>query len=306
MRPKILLVGCGDWGKYCARDLLALDVELSVVAKTDRSISNAKNLGVEQIFPSINDAKGDFQGAVVVTPLETHYSVIKELLQKFPKIQIFSEKELTSSETEALDLYTNHSEQISVMHKWCYHTGILQLKKLIGRKDLGKLIGITLERHAWGNTHDTVSPVWTLLPHDLSIAHELLGYIPEIRAAVMDKPLKHIHGMNILAGDSPWLRISASDHHPHRERTMLLHFENALAYLPDAMADTITIKFYPGDYFSSGGTVEEIKFQPNMPLFDELAHFVKFLSGDAAKPKSPISVSLEIIKAINKAIQLAS
>jgi predicted dehydrogenase len=265
-----------------------------------------RNLEIKKIFSSVEHAEGEFDGAVVVTPLETHYSVIRELLKKYPSIQIFSEKELTSSEAEALELESNYADQISVMHKWCYHTGIQELKKLVGRKDIGKLLGVSLERHGWGNTHDTVSPIWTLLPHDLSIVHELLGYIPEIRAAVMDKPKEYIHGLNIIAGDKPWVTISVSDHHPHRERTALLHFENAIAYLPDAMADTITIKFYPADYFASGGAVEEIKFDPNMPLFDELKHFVKFLSGEASKPKSPVSVSVEIIRAIHKAIELAS
>jgi predicted dehydrogenase len=306
MGRKILLVGCGSWGKLCARDLLALDVDLFVIARSQNSINNAKSLGISQILPSIEKAPEEFHGAVVATPLDTHYTVIKQLLNKFPKIQIFSEKELTASETEALELDLNYSEQISIMHKWCYHTGIQELKKLIGRQDLGKLIGLTLERHGWGNTHDTVSPIWTLLPHDLSIVHELLGYIPEVRAAVMDKPREFIHGINIIAGEKPWVRISASDHQPQRERTMLLHFEKGLAYLPDAMADTITIKFYPGDSFSGGGAIEEIKFQPNMPLFDELAQFVEFLSGDAPKPKNPVSVSIEIIKAINQAIKLAS
>jgi predicted dehydrogenase len=45
MKPKILLVGCGNWGKFCARDLISLDVDLSIVAQSDSSIGHAKELG---------------------------------------------------------------------------------------------------------------------------------------------------------------------------------------------------------------------------------------------------------------------
>lgn len=44
-RPHVGLVGCGNWGRHILRDLLALDCDVTVVARSEASRARARDGG---------------------------------------------------------------------------------------------------------------------------------------------------------------------------------------------------------------------------------------------------------------------
>ena len=63
---------------------------------------------------------------------------------------------------------------------------------------------------ALGHAYSDVNAVWILAPHDLSIALEVLGQVPEPRSAVPELVGGELAGLTAVLGDSPWLVVEVS------------------------------------------------------------------------------------------------
>src|SRR5262245_44244060 len=54
-RVSVALVGCGAWGRFILRDLISLGCEVSVVARSERSIANAQEGGASTVVAAIDE-----------------------------------------------------------------------------------------------------------------------------------------------------------------------------------------------------------------------------------------------------------
>ena len=129
---KIGLIGCGNWGKYILRDLVSLDCQVSVVARSEKALQNAAQYGAKAVFDSVENLPIQ-EGYVICTPAITHFDIIQRLTAKAPKTPIFVEKPLCINVLEAQQLSQQLPDTLFVMDKWRYHRGILALKELIHR-----------------------------------------------------------------------------------------------------------------------------------------------------------------------------
>ena len=301
---KIALIGCGNWGKYILRDLLSLGAEVQVVARSTSSINNAKQLGINKIVNSISELDSP-DGVVVATTIGSHYQVIKETLTLFPDAIIFCEKPLTDSQDHALDLLENYSNQVFVMDKWRYHKGIIKLRELYHSGKYGKLIGIATTRLSMSNPHQDADAVWVLLPHDLSIVYEILGFLPESRLAIAETHQQYFESLTAILGKDPWVHINVSARSTRRERRIELRFENHILVLKDGYASEIEIYGWDPVKQEIANEIEKIAFADEMPLLAELKSFLDYINKTGPTPKSSLAEATQVVKVITELMQMA-
>src|SRR3990172_4237793 len=100
-RCAIGLIGCGRWGRNILRDLVSLDCEVVVVARSESSRSNARERGAAAICGMIDDLP-PVAGLVVATSSPSHAEVVRALLER--NVPIFVEKPMTVDAASAARL----------------------------------------------------------------------------------------------------------------------------------------------------------------------------------------------------------
>ena len=301
MPPRVALVGCGRWGRHVLRDLVALGCETVVVARSETSTRAAIEGGAGAVVRSVGEIP-EVAGAVVVTPTTTHAEVVDELVDR--DIPIYVEKPLTDDPQSAADLAARAPGRLFVMHKWRYHPGVEALSWIARSRELGPVSGVKTTRVGWGNPHGDVDGVWMLAPHDISILLEILGTIPEPRAARAETVGALVTGLVGLLGDDPWGAIEVSIAHSDRRREIRVICEDGIAVLPDPYADHVLIT--RGELMGPNASPQSERrgISTELPLLRELRAFVEHLGG-GEPPKSSAKEAADEVAAIGRLRELA-
>lgn len=144
------LVGCGNWGRHILRDLVALDCEVPVVARSRESIARAEEGGAATIVEDIASLP-NLDGVVVATSTSTHAAVLGEVLGH--DVPVFCEKPLTNDPVAAAHLAARAPDRLFVMDKWRYHAGVGELAAIVRERRLGQVAGVRTVRVGWGTSH---------------------------------------------------------------------------------------------------------------------------------------------------------
>ncbi|MGY8771586.1 MAG: Gfo/Idh/MocA family protein [Pirellulales bacterium] len=297
------LIGCGRWGGHILRDLKSLNCIVSVVAPSEKSVTNAQERNADFVVASIEVLDcSTIDGFIVASPTATHSDVIKQIaIEGKP---IFTEKPLTNSLQTARELVESHGELIFVMDKWKYHSGITKLRELISSGDYGAVKRINLKRIQWKTPHKDVDPVWILMPHDISIAQYLLDQTPQALFATGQKlnsdSLSSLHA-TLCVGDINIIIEVAGDT-VCTERSVHVVCERGSLWLPCSDSDHL---LFQQDSNVFNGSPESIPFEPNMPLFDEVKTFVNYLSNPNVRVQSTATEALENVELIEQLRALA-
>lgn len=291
-RKRVLaLVGCGRWGANILRDLVSLGCEVHVVADSEASRERAIAGGAASFRVRVEDLPA-VAGAVVAVPTVSHAEIIRRLMPR--DIPIFVEKPMTPDAREARQLAAELPDRLFVMDKWRYHPGVEALRDIARSGELGPVIGLSTCRLDWGSSHADVDAVWILAPHDLSIALEILGHIPEPRAAVAEAGPNGLRSLSAILGSDPWLRVEVSELYPRKRREVRLHLRGGTATLGDGYDEHLDIARRGP---AGAALVEKRSVGGGMPLFRELEAFVGHLEGGPA-PKSSAADGAEVVSVI--------
>ena len=306
-KTKILLVGCGHWGKNILRDLKNLGCEVIVASDSETGNQNAKDGKADLIIRSISEVS-NIDGAVVAVNTANHYRVINEILAIHgSSLPVFCEKPLCNNVDEAFELAQKAPHNLFMMDKWRYHNGILELTKLAKEEKFGKVKGIKLSRNGWGVPHKDVNCIWILLPHDLTITLEILGYIPEAKFAQIDKTQNGIHGMTgWLSNPEYWVSFEISERFLGYKREIIVYFENGIAQLTGSYENNIDIFATTRSDLNKKPNPQSVKIKNNMPLFTELKSFINYVNGKESSPKSSAIEGYQVVKRIQELIDLAN
>ena len=288
------LVGCGRWGRFILRDLVALGCDTWTVVHSAESAENARTYGAHRIVESIAALPRDLAGYVVAVPTVHHAAVVQALLDR--ERPIFVEKPMTPDLASAQDLVRKAGERLFVMHKWRHHPGIEAMAAMIRNGTLGRLRMIKTRRNQWGLPHTDVDAVWILLPHDLSIVLHFLNALPEPVWAVGEQRAKDwFVSLAGQLGHDPAVFVEVSAHTPLKERGVVLSFEEGALMMADPLADHILLR--RSDAGEMGAPVEKIPVSTEYPLLRELRAFVGHLHG-GPPPYSSAEDGLRIVEMI--------
>jgi predicted dehydrogenase len=271
------LVGCGVWGAHVLRDLRSLACDVRVVARSPDSVRRAKNGGATAIVSDLTEL-GDIHGVVVVTPIATHASVVEQVLRL--DVPIFVEKPLCDDAADATRLAEEGAGRIFVMDKWRYHPGVGALAELARSHVLGSARELRTMRVQPSNRH-TEDCSWVLTPHDLAIATEILGGLPEpVRASAEWEDDRVLSLQAELERDGVVHSLEVSERAPVNRRRIELVFEDGAAVLEGGWDEYVTVTRH-------SGRAKRVEATGELPLLAELRAFVGFLAGGPA-PRSSV------------------
>jgi predicted dehydrogenase len=141
------------------------------------------------------------------------------------------------------------------------------------------VLGLRSTRAQWGNPHRDVDVTWTLTPHDLSIALEVLGHIPRPRAAFAERAGGEVTSLVGLLGGGPWMVVEVSSRYPKFRREVRLPCRDGVAVLTDGYSEHVSVSRWTGGATLMEAPAELRPFPQEMPLLAELRAFAGHLRG---------------------------
>lgn len=290
-------IGCGEWGAHVLRDLRSLGCDVQVVARSQDSRKRASDGGAAAVVSDVGSLTG-LDAIVVVTPIVSHASVIGEALDH--DVPVFVEKPLCDDAAAADRLEALAHDRLFVMDKWRYHPGVRELARIASSGELGRVVGIHTRRVTLGHRSTDVNTVWVHAPHDLAIALDVLGEVPEPRSAVPELVGGELVGLTAVFGEAPWMVLEVSTIAPGHRRELRLVCEEGVAQLDGGYAEAVVVG-RAGSIHED--TVERRPIHGELPLLAELRAFVEHLHG-GPPPLSSAADGVVIVERIAEMIAL--
>jgi predicted dehydrogenase len=286
------LAGCGRWGVHILRDLRVLGCEVPVVARSESSVARARDGGASAVVADVSLLR-NVDGIVVATPTSSHAVVVEAALDH--GVPVFVEKPLCADAARAARLSELAGDRLFVMDKWRYHPGVLELAAIARSERLGPVHGLATTRVGWGRPHDDVDSAWHLAPHDLAIALEILGRVPEpVYAVGLASGDDVLHVEATLDAGPVWHTLTVSTRTPEYRRSVELLCADGTATLGGGWDTHVTI-------VRAGAEAEgeRVETPGELPLLAELRVFVEHLGG-GPPPKSNGQEGAEVVAVIER------
>lgn len=177
---RIAVLGCGLWGRNLVRELVAVGIAPQVADPCAAAREEAIRLGAAGVSEDVDRLDG-VDAYFVATPASTHADVVLRLAAEDKPI--FLEKPMALALPDAQRMAEAAGPRLFVLHVWRYHPAIRTMAKRLAAGAVGRPTWIASRRLNWTSPRTDCDPVWTLLPHDLSIFLELTGSLPPARTA---------------------------------------------------------------------------------------------------------------------------
>jgi predicted dehydrogenase len=271
---EIGLIGCGAWGRRILSELRELDCHTVVFDPSER----AQRAAIEEgAIHAGSQVAGKADGWIIASPASTHASMLAQLADSGSPI--FVEKPFTTDIASARRYASNPG--IFVMHIWRYHPAIQFLASLVRDGRIGQVKLVRSTRTNWTSPRTDVDPVWTLAPHDLSLAVEILGEIPQPKAALSERHQGRPVGLIGICGEDPALAFEVSSRFADKRRELRIHGTDGVLSWRDEQS---WVELHKGDRSSPQCATEKIPFSGESALRTELRTFVEYLRGGPPPP----------------------
>jgi predicted dehydrogenase len=300
---RIGLVGCGRWGSLILRDLRTLGCEVLVAVPSEEGQRAALAAGAQRAVGHIRELP-ECDAYVVAVPTVLHGEVVLKLAERGRPI--FCEKPLTADVASARRIVEAAGDRVFVMDKWRYHPGVHLLRDIARTQELGPVQGIHATRVQWGCPHTDVDPVWILMPHDLSIALEILGELPTPKLANAESDAQGLATLSAWLEGPVWMHCEIGVRSPRHRRVIELRCRDGIAVLGDAYDEHVAV-LRTGDrtFGQPAPEWERRPFAATMPLLDELTCFAAYVAGTGPAPKSSAYEGLRIVETVARIRALA-
>jgi predicted dehydrogenase len=271
---EIGLIGCGAWGHKILCELRKLDCRVVVFDPSERARRAAIEHGA---ITARSQLAGKADGWIIASPASTHASMLAQLADSGSPI--FVEKPFTTDLASARRYADN--PRIFVMHIWRYHPAIQSLASLARDGRIGQVKLVRSTRMNWTSPRTDVDPVWTLAPHDLSLAVEILGEIPRPKAALSERHQGRPVGLIGICGADPALVLEVSSRSSQKRRELHIHGTDGVLSWRDEQP---WVELHKGDRSSPQCVTVKIPFSGESALRTELRTFVEYLRGGPPPP----------------------
>ncbi|MGB1583676.1 MAG: Gfo/Idh/MocA family protein [Solirubrobacterales bacterium] len=288
------VVGLGHWGPNLARNFAALpDVDVTWLCDGNPDALERQKPGhpSAKLSDSIDDLLDDDQldAVVVAAPVPTHANLATRVLDA--NKHVFVEKPLgaTLAEAEQLAAAAQSSDRIVMVgHLLEYHPAVERLKSMVDAGELGEIRYVYSTRLNLGKLRTDENALWSLGPHDVSVALALIGEEPaEVSAhgeAYMNSGVEDVvfGYMRFPSGIASHLHLSWLD--PHKERRITVVGSEKMATFDDMRIEgklTVYDKGFDqnfesyGEYLARSGDITQPHISNEEPLRIECRHFVE-------------------------------
>ena len=317
------VVGCGYWGPNHIRNLSA-DRRVEVKYACDLSLDRRQHM--KSLYPEIDTIREyekmlkdpEVQAVVIATPVATHYEIAFQALRTDKHVLV--EKPMTMSSVGAkklINLAKQKKRVLMVGHTFLYHKCVHEIKKILKKRQLGKLYYIHMQRLNLGLFQKDINVVWDLASHDLSILLFLMKKKP-YSISVIGKvniygTIEDVAFLTLRYSDGLIVHMQLSWIDPHKVRkSVFIGSKKMLVY--DDVDPVYKIKIYdkrvekPKHYDTFNdfqfsyryGDVKSPVIKVNEPLREECRDFV----GSILKQGKPLSngrLGLDVIHILESA-----
>lgn len=299
---RVALVGYGYWGPNLARNFHQLPgAELAYVVDQDANArQRAEKLygckTTERLDSILDDAQLD--AIVVATPARTHYAIGHAALSAGK--HLFVEKPLTMDVNEGEQLVALAKERrltLMVGHVFEYNPAVTYIKQMIDNGELGNLLYLYSRRVNLGRLQSDVNALWSIAPHDISIAMHLLGQVPlAVRcqgASCLNGIVEDVVFLTMFFPNNILCHVHASWLDPSKTREMTVVGSRKMVVYDDVSAEG-KVRVYDKGAFRKGdvtygdfqyklhsGDILIPRLDMHEPLQVECAHFIESIQTGA-------------------------
>ena len=182
MKPRILLVGLGKFGKNHFRVLKKLErvglCELYGVVDTNSKVLNNYKGQVARFSTDYHDFLDCVDAVDIVTPAHTHYAITRECLEASK--HVFVEKPLALSYNDARELVHLAKDQgviLMVGHIFRYNKAVSRIKDIVRRGEIGEVYYLFGHFMGLKNPRSDVGVVFNYI-HHIDIYDYILEKMP--------------------------------------------------------------------------------------------------------------------------------
>lgn len=239
----VACVGAGNWGKNQVRTFATLPacrlkyiIDITPATLQKMQLQYPQTVATSEIGQAIEDP--EVQAIIIATSAPTHYRLAKAALLAHK--DVFIEKPMVLDLIEGMELIElaeRNNLLIQVGHLLLFHPAVTSLKLMLDRGDLGTLKYIYTQRLNLGTVRSDENALWSLGPHDISLANYLLASEPVTVTAVGGSYLqKNIEDVVFLHLEYPGQRsvhIHVSWLDPHKTRSVTLVGSRKMAVFDD-------------------------------------------------------------------------
>jgi UDP-2-acetamido-3-amino-2,3-dideoxy-glucuronate N-acetyltransferase len=177
--PGLAILGLGPWGRNLLRAFARVSAcRVTIVCDRDPARLHAVEapLGARR-FAEADQALDDpdVSAVVIATPASDHVALAETALHRGR--HVFVEKPMALDEDGAarlVELAGRLGRRLMVGHVLEHHPAVAEMERQVARGTIGKLTHLTSSRLSATDVRPEGS-WWSLAPHDVSLAHRLLG-----------------------------------------------------------------------------------------------------------------------------------
>ena len=322
MGLKFAQIGIGNWGKNIFRNFYNLnEVDMLAISDLDDGILK----GLKANYPGVETTQNAqlilnnpaIDAVVIATVPETHFEFARQALENNKHVFVEKPMTLKSQTGEILvELAEKNRLKLMVGHILEYHPAYLKVKAYLDSGELGEVRYLYSTRVNLGVVRKKENALWSLAPHDISIALMLLGKNPSrvvctgqsyLQPGIEDVAFAMVHFPN---GKMAQLHVSWLD--PHKIRKLTVVGSKKMVVLDD-MESTEKIRLYDKgvdlkeDFTGYQealtlrvGDIHIPKLTMQEPLKLECQHFVDSILNDTP-PRSDGFDGLQVVKILEAA-----
>ncbi len=307
---KVVVCGCGHWGKNLVRNFAELDVLAGVC---DPDENTAAKFSKEFSVPALTwdqVLKSEKVDAVAIAaPAELHETLGVAALKAGKHVYV--EKPLALTRDDGEKLISTAAEtglQLMVGHLLQYHPAFLKLKEMVGAGDLGRLQYVYSNRLSLGKIRREENVLWSFAPHDISMILALVGEEPSDVTSTFS-PILHneiADTVQVQLGFPSGVRghIFASWLHPFKEQKLVVIGDKGMAVFDDRAPWPEKLTLYRHQ-IEWGGSVptpnaadaEPIPLPESEPLKLECQHFIDSVA-NGTQPRTDGKEALRVLNVL--------
>ncbi len=319
---KIGLIGAGNWGRNHLRVLASLpEIQLVGVCDRDPRVLQRVQTQYPGLYttPEADDLLRRSDAVVIASSAGSHYNLARRALEQGRPV--FVEKPLALDVRQGEELVRLAERQnlvLMVGHLLLFHPGILKLKEFLDRGELGDVYYLYSQRLNLGRIRRDENVIWSLAPHDLSVADFLLNQRPR-RVSATGKAFIQSHledvAFIVVEYEHTLVHIHVSWLDPHKIRSLTVVGSRKMAVFDDMQPEE-KLKIYdkgvdpralqepealpPGSIAVRYGDISSPKIEMREPLRLELEHFIASVR-NGTRPRSDGQEALRVLRMLDAA-----
>jgi predicted dehydrogenase len=286
------VVGCGYWGKNLVRNFHRLsDLRLCCDSSDGVRASIAAAYPDVQVTADFGAvlADPDIHAVILATPAPVHAPMAVRALEAGKHVFVEKPLALNSADARAMvDAAAEADRILMVGHLMEYHPAVKYIKDMIDGGELGDVYYLYSQRLNLGKVRSDENALWSLAPHDISVALYLLGEEPEqVEAsgqAFLQDGVEDVTFVTLRFASGRVAHIHVSWLDPHKERRLTVVGTRRMVVFND-MEPQEKIKVYDKGVDRPRTEAAE---------YESYAELLQLREGDIVIPRLPLSEPLAL------------